>query len=148
MRFVQRKCKYCGETYELSKDNFGQNPQGGFRWKCRQSVREAVREYNATNFSRAWERTEIRRGTVLTQSERASYRRQLAKRDGGFICFYCKEPLTSDYHVDHKIPIAKGGAHGVENFALACMQCNQEKHAKDIDEYRTWRRSRRLSVLF
>jgi 5-methylcytosine-specific restriction endonuclease McrA len=145
---VRRKCRYCGETYELTKDNFGHNPQGGFRWKCRRCVREAVREYNAANIFRASERTESRRGTVLSQSERRSYGRQLAARDGGYICFYCKEPLTSDYHIDHKIPIAKDGAHGLKNFALACMPCNQEKHAKDIDEYRSWRRSRRLSVLF
>ena len=145
---MHRKCRYCDETYELTKDNFGHNPRGGFRWKCRRCVRKAVREYNATNFFRASERTESRKGTVLTQSERRSYGRQLAGRDDGYICFYCKEPLTSDYHIDHKIPITKGGAHSLENFALACMQCNQEKHAKDIDEYRSWRRSRRLSVLF
>jgi hypothetical protein len=24
------------------------------------------------------------------------------------------------------------------NYVLACMQCNQEKHAKTIDEYRRW----------
>lgn len=143
-----RKCRYCGETYELSKDNFGHNPQGGFRWKCRRCVRGYVREYNAANSFRASERTELRRGTVLTQSERESYGCRLAERDGGYICFYCKEALMSDFHIDHKVPIAKGGVHGIENFALACMPCNQEKHAKDIDEYRTWRRSRRLSVLF
>ena len=145
---MHRKCRYCGETYELTKDNFGHNPQGGFRWKCRRCVRKAVREHNAVNFLRASERTESRRGTVLTPSERRSYGRRLAARDGGYICFYCKEPLTSNYHIDHKIPIAKGGSHNLENFALACMQCNQEKHAKDIDEYRSWRNSRRLSVLF
>jgi 5-methylcytosine-specific restriction endonuclease McrA len=145
---VQRKCRYCGKTYELTKDNFGHNPQRGFRWKCRQCVRDAVREYNSANSFRAAERTESRRGTVLTQGERRSYGRQLAEMDGGYICFYCKEPLTSDFHIDHKIPIAKGGTRSLENFALACMQCNQEKHAKDIDEYRIWRRSRYLSVLF
>jgi 5-methylcytosine-specific restriction endonuclease McrA len=145
---VQRKCRYCDETYELTKANFGHNPQGGFRWKCRQCVRDVVREYNRTNSSRASERTEYRRGTVLIQSERRSYGRQLALLGGGYICFYCKEPLMSDYHIDHKTPIAKGGSHSIENFALACMPCNQEKHAKDIDEYREWRRLRGLSTLF
>jgi len=46
---------------------------------------------------------------VLTQSERESYGHLLAARDGGYICFYCKEDLTSDFHIDHKVPIAKGG---------------------------------------
>lgn len=143
-----RKCRYCGEVYELTKDNFGHNPQGGFRWKCRRCVREYVRQYNAANWLRAEERTEIRRGTTFTQSERWHYGPRIAARDGGFFCFYCKEPLGGDYHIDHKIPIAKGGTHSLDNLVLACMPCNQEKHAKDVDEYREWRRTRRLSVLF
>jgi hypothetical protein len=36
----------------------------------------------------------------------------------------------------HQVPAGKGGAHSIENFVLACMPCNQEKHANDIDEYR------------
>jgi 5-methylcytosine-specific restriction endonuclease McrA len=143
-----RQCRYCGKTYELTKDNFGHNPQGGFRWKCRSCVRDYVRGYNATNWLRAQERTEIRRDTTFTQSERREYGGKIANRDGGNVCFYCKEPLTFDFHIDHKIPIAKGGTHSLDNLVLACMPCNQEKHAKDIDEYREWRRSRRLSVLF
>lgn len=143
-----RTCRYCNETYELTKDNFGHNPQGGFRWKCRSCVRNHVRNYNRENSFRASERTDFRRGTVLTQSERRSYGQKLALRDGGYFCFYCKEPLTSDFHIDHKFPAGKGGAHSIENFVLACMPCNQEKHAKDIDEYREWRRMRGLSIFF
>ena len=86
-----RACRYCDETYELTKDNFGHNPQGGFRWKCRACVRSNVRKYNQENSFRALERTDFRRGTVLTQSERRSYGRRLALRDGGYFCFYCKE---------------------------------------------------------
>jgi 5-methylcytosine-specific restriction endonuclease McrA len=100
------------------------------------------------NSDRALERTQMRSGTTLTQSERQSCGRKIANRDGGYFCFYCKDPLISDFHVDHKIPIAKGGSHSLDNMVLACMPCNQEKHAKDIDEYRVWRRSRRLSLTF
>jgi len=145
---VQRTCRYCRRRYELSKDNFGHNPQGGFRWKCRACVRKAVRVYNSENSWRAAERTELRSSTRLSPSERRDYSIRLAARDGGCICFYCKESLNSDFHIDHKVPIAKGGTHSLDNFALACMPCNQEKHAKDIDEFREWRRARRLSVLF
>src|ERR1700722_12619537 len=145
---LSRQCRYCGKVYELSKQNFGHNPQGGFRWKCRACVRNYVRNYNAINSDRALERTQLRNGTTLTQSERRSYGLRIANRDGGYFCFYCKDPLTSDFHIDHKIPIAKGGYHSLDNMVLPCIPCNQEKHAKDIDEYREWRRSRRLSVAF
>ncbi|BAL78927.1 HNH endonuclease [Bradyrhizobium cosmicum] len=145
---AQRTCRYCRRTYQLNKDNFGHNPQGGFRWKCRACVRQAVREYNEVHSGRAYERTQLRNDTRLTQADRARYGTQLARRDGGYTCFYCKEELGADFHIDHKTPIAKGGQHALANFALACMPCNQEKHAKDINEYRVWRRDRGLSILF
>jgi 5-methylcytosine-specific restriction endonuclease McrA len=145
---LERRCRYCGQVYELSKANFGHTPNGGFRWKCRRCVREYVRDYNAKYSGRASERTELRKGTTLTQNEHRSFGYTIADRDGGYFCFYCKEPLNRDFHIDHKIPIAKGGTHSLENMVLACMPCNQEKHAKDIDEYRSWRQSRHLPVAF
>ncbi len=142
-----RTCRHCGDTYPLNKTYFGHNPQGGFRWKCRACVRRYVSSYNRGN-ARAIERTELRRSTAFTAAEKAQYGRQLADRDGGWLCFYCKTKLTSAFHIDHKLPIARGGLHHLENFVLACMPCNQEKHAKTIDEYREWRRDRGLSVKF
>lgn len=44
-------------------------------------------------------------------------------------CWYCQKKLTN-YHVDHRIPIAKGGRNGPENLVLACPRCNQTKGAK------------------
>ena len=35
-----------------------------------------------------------------------------------------------------------------DNFALACLQCNQEKHSKTLEEYRAWLRDRGEAVLF
>lgn len=141
---TMRTCRYCGETYELNKDNFGHNPQGGFRHKCRACVRAAVRTYNAEYSYRASERTEMRRSTSFSSSERERYRTILIRRDGRK-CFNCKDPLDASAHIDHKVPIANGGTHAISNFVLACVPCNQEKHAKDIDEYREWRRQRGLA---
>jgi 5-methylcytosine-specific restriction endonuclease McrA len=33
-------------------------------------------------------------------------------------------------HIDHVIPLAKGGEHSDENIQLLCQPCNQSKHAK------------------
>ncbi|WP_050420314.1 HNH endonuclease [Bradyrhizobium tropiciagri] len=111
-------------------------------------MRRYVSNHNYRGNPRAIERTELRRGTIFTMAEKRDYGIALAVRDGGWICFYCKAELDSGYHIDHKLPVARGGSHSMKNFALACMPCNQEKHAKDIDEYREWRRDRGLSVLF
>lgn len=42
-------------------------------------------------------------------------------------CVYCGAPSE---HIDHVIPIAKGGAHKVGNLVAACRSCNQRKSDK------------------
>ncbi len=84
-----------------------------------------------------------RRDTVFTVDEREHYHQMLLRRDGP-ICYYCRTKLTPQFHIDHKNPIVKGGSHhDIDNLALACVQCNQEKHNKDVEEYREWRRKNR-----
>jgi 5-methylcytosine-specific restriction endonuclease McrA len=143
-----RACKKCGGVFPLNKDNFGHQPNGNFRYTCRACVRRKVRAEYYDNPWRSLERTELRRTTVLSSSERVKIKRQLMSRDGDFVCFYCKKPLDSSYHIDHKCPIGRGGTHELANFALACLQCNQEKHNKDLDQYRAWLRRNGDPVLF
>src|SRR3546814_5236792 len=44
-------------------------------------------------------------------------------------CWYCGTKLTA-YHVDHRIPLARGGSNGPENLVIACHACNLSKGAK------------------
>lgn len=44
-------------------------------------------------------------------------------------CACCKSKLLS-YHMDHVMPIAKGGANSDSNIQLLCPTCNHKKHAK------------------
>lgn len=47
------------------------------------------------------------------------------------LCYWCgKVVATKDRHVDHIIPIAKGGAHAAWNLCCACAGCNLKKHAR------------------
>lgn len=55
------------------------------------------------------------------------------KRDN-FTCQYCgKTPKDGvKLHVDHIIPLDKGGDNSLENLITACQECNLEKHDKYI----------------
>ena len=143
-----RRCKKCGHEFPLDKSNFGHTPNGNFRYTCRGCVRANVREDYYRDPFRSIERSEMRRTTVFSSSERRAIKPKLKARDGGFQCFYCKQPLGGSYHIDHKNPIGNGGKHELANLALACLQCNQEKHNKNLDEYRAWLRRNGDPVLF
>jgi len=46
-------------------------------------------------------------------------------------CGYCRSHLGGDFHIDHIIPISKGGKHERRNLQALCPACNLAKHAKD-----------------
>ena len=50
------------------------------------------------------------------------------------ICGICNLKIKDDYHIDHIIPISKGGAHAVSNLQLAHPFCNRSKFNKLTEE--------------
>jgi hypothetical protein len=59
-------------------------------------------------------------------------------KQNGF-CYYCGgllyKTLNSVYHIEHKIPISKGGSNDISNIALSCAECNFRKHDKTDEEF-------------
>jgi len=55
-------------------------------------------------------------------------RQEVLLRDDG-LCLYCGNAAT---HVDHIIPVTKGGSHAPSNLASACEHCNKSKNNRDF----------------
>jgi len=45
-----------------------------------------------------------------------------------------KRPLYVDVH--HKVPISKGGAHGLDNLVALCRKCHRKAHQRLHDDFR------------
>lgn len=41
-------------------------------------------------------------------------------------------------HLDHIVPLARGGQHAVGNLQMLCQRCNQSKGKKVMTEWRAW----------
>ncbi len=54
--------------------------------------------------------------------------------DQGGCCYYCQKKVgrgrAGCWHVEHIIPISRGGTHDPENIAIACSDCNLRKNNK------------------
>jgi len=60
-----------------------------------------------------------------------------AIRDPIVLCYWCKNlTLPGDRHVDHKVPLAAGGAHVAGNLCIACIECNLSKGDSSPVEFR------------
>jgi len=48
------------------------------------------------------------------------------------ICYWCNVSLKGKIvHIDHYIPLSKGGEHTLSNLVITCDRCNLSKNAKD-----------------
>ena len=67
------------------------------------------------------------------------YKQRVADRDGLY-CYFCEFPFSlEDLTLEHLIPIKRGGSQkSLENHALACNPCNNEKGGLTVREYAHW----------
>lgn len=113
-------------------------------------IRQAV-EYNRRNKDqylsrlRAWRKLNNEKVNVYTRNRRAlmrkaggfhtidDVRRLFAEQNGR--CVYCRSELGRSYHVDHIMPIARGGSNDPSNLQLLCRMCNLLKRDKLPEEF-------------
>jgi 5-methylcytosine-specific restriction endonuclease McrA len=51
-------------------------------------------------------------------------------------CYWCKRRVPKEErHIDHVIPLAKGGSHTAANLCCSCATCNLSKGAKMPEEF-------------
>jgi 5-methylcytosine-specific restriction endonuclease McrA len=58
------------------------------------------------------------------------------KKYGTLTCYLCfgEIPFGKD-HLEHKIPLSRGGTNEYNNLEIACQKCNCKKHAKTVEEF-------------
>jgi 5-methylcytosine-specific restriction endonuclease McrA len=59
------------------------------------------------------------------------------KQYGTLTCYLCLKPIPfGKDHLEHKMPLSRGGTNEYNNLAIACQKCNCSKHNKTEKEYR------------
>jgi hypothetical protein len=69
-------------------------------------------------------------GTYTKEDIELLYKSQKGK------CWWCGKKVGEKYHVDHRIPLVKGGTNHPRNLVISCPFCNQSKHDKLPHEWR------------
>jgi 5-methylcytosine-specific restriction endonuclease McrA len=78
----------------------------------------------------------IRRKATIGDRKQLRRFYKVVKSSVGIKCFYCKKEVDEkDRHIDHKIPLSRGGAHAVKNLCCACSACNMKKHTRTHREF-------------
>lgn len=63
-------------------------------------------------------------------------RKAQTDKKGRLHCWWCGKIIKDeDYHLDHVIPLSRGGSNGADNIVLSCPKCNLAKSAKNPQEF-------------
>lgn len=97
-------------------------------------TKRAKRNWELRNFERVRAiQAERRAKQPIGSYTHADIRRLFAIQKG--LCVGCGASITKKYHIDHVIPIARGGTNWPDNLQLLCPHCNQSKSARDPFEW-------------
>lgn len=96
--------------------------------------RNLAREWQMKNPEKVWVMRYEQRARILGLEpfvERFT-RPDVIERYGD-ACFYCGGEF---YHLDHALPISRGGSHTLDNVRPACAPCNQTKSDRTPEEWK------------
>lgn len=99
------------------------NPDYSRRWL------QANRQKHRATWQRYQARKRDQHGLVPVTAEVIDQRFELF----GHACAYCG--AQHDLHIDHFIPLAKGGTHAPSNLVPACPSCNSSKCDSDPEQW-------------
>jgi len=145
-RLSEYKKKYYSENKERIlkwfKANYGKNRDAAIarvkEWTERNPEKRA--EWRRANQARyngyqATRRAKERAASIGDKAEIAAKYTYL-KTANRLRCTYCKKVVAKrDRHVDHIIPLSRGGTHEASNLCCSCSRCNLSKHTKTPEEF-------------
>lgn len=140
-------CKVCRDRQRQTQEGRAAKRAARRRYYAehRDHILEQRRRYRKANPDKARAYRRKRRALKKSQlglwEDDAFIERQLWLYQRGR-CYYCQAPISEPFqsprtfHLDHVIPLSRGGEHCVSNVVLACCACNLNKGTKTAEEFR------------
>lgn len=125
-------CASCGEerdVFEFLED--GSNLYASFCQPCRRRhIRTWVKDHPKEVKAHSLDHMHRRRADKYGNLSESIDKMKVWERDSG-ICWICGGPAELEaWHLEHKIPLSKGGSHTYDNVAVSHPKCNIAKGSK------------------
>jgi len=129
-------CKSCKVEYSRQWVERNKERSQHYRAEYRATNREKYKQYFRLHHMAHPEKQRARnqkrkailrniKGSFTGEELKSLFARQKGK------CAVCKMSIKQKYHIDHVVPISRGGDNYICNIQLLCPSCNLSKHNKD-----------------
>lgn len=125
---LRTRCRRCQAKQTKANYKLHEEERKAYRRKHDDANRELVRSYTRNRMALKKKAP----GSHTIEDVKRQYDRQKGK------CYYCGKKLGTGknaYHVDHIIPLSRGGSNDISNLVIACPQCNVSKQDKLLHEW-------------
>ena len=137
----EKVAKQRREYYKENKEEINRkNKIIGKKWRenNKERINEKSKAYYATPKGKAVARAvHKRRKCAIKNTEMIVTSEELVDivENANNVCYWCNKKIVGTEHIDHYIPLAKGGKHSIDNMVVSCAKCNQSKGAKSPQEF-------------
>jgi 5-methylcytosine-specific restriction endonuclease McrA len=156
-RYKDGKCKPCVRAKNIA---WAMRNRESRNAKCRQwnaknadAKRATNARYRAANKNIINERRKIKRvlnpnleriKTAKRRSSKGTLPKNIVDKLlslQNWLCRCCNTSLKDGYHLDHIIPISRGGSNSEDNMQLLTPKCNMQKYTLTMEEFLEKRRN-------
>lgn len=149
-------CNECNVLKSVTMFYKDKNGKFGVRSKCKECDKKRHKDYYSENKEYVKDRIKIwknkikENGSLQYWNIRAGKINERAKKyninqsingkelmdlyeQQKFRCYYCNYKIIDSFHIDHYIPLSKGGNNTIKNIYITCDYCNLHKSDKIIN---------------
>ena len=129
----QKQCGECKEWEPATNEFFGSQKKGalGLSAKCRRCISKWQRE-NPEKVAAGKHRRRARKANAAGTATADQIKARFQYYEN--CCYYCGENKPG-LHIEHRIPLSKGGSNWPANLVPSCPSCNLSKGAKTEKEF-------------
>lgn len=101
----------------------------------KEKINKKHKEYRENNKEFIYVKNRARKLKVLNKINQSDIDNLIQANNN--LCFYCGIIVVRgiNLHLDHKIPLCKGGEHNIDNLVPSCKKCNLMKGTKSVDDF-------------
>ncbi len=152
----EKRCSKCKEYKDVSMFGVASSQASGLQPRCNKCMSILRKDHYLKNktkrkkYSKQYFKTQA--GKIVSINSQAKRKAQKLNSMDGSIpeiitypltielhalltkqdnkCYLCNTDISSTKHLDHWIPLSKGGSHSIDNVIWLCPTCNLQKSAK------------------